>query len=79
MNDIVLKRDHQLERENNLDFSNRVLETDALGWKYLSNSYDVRIIELTDPNWIQDVDMLILSNEQNKEIYNIFIHLKNVS
>ena len=78
INDIVLQRNHQLERGNNLDFSNSALEIECL--IYLYNSYDIIIIERSDPkNWIQDIGLLILSKRQNKEIHNIFTHLKNDS
>ena len=33
MNGIMLKRNHQLERENNLDFSNSALEIECLECK----------------------------------------------
>ena len=76
MNDIVLKRNHQLERENNLDFSNSALEIECLECK--QNSYDVRIIEQTtrldSRCWHANI-----IEQANKEIYNIFTHLKNYS
>ena len=37
INHIMLKRNHQLERENNLDFSNRALENECLECKYHYN------------------------------------------